>query len=59
MASAASDVLSGNGGNDYLDGGEGDDDLRGGAGNDTYIVDHLGDIDRNAWSTPAPTQSAH
>ena len=42
------DTLLGGAGNDTLDGGKGTDHMTGGSGDDTYIVDHVGDVVREA-----------
>jgi Ca2+-binding RTX toxin-like protein len=42
------DTIYGNGGNDFIDGGVGADIMRGNAGNDTYVVDNVRDITREA-----------
>jgi Ca2+-binding RTX toxin-like protein len=45
---AQANTLIGNTADNRLDGGGGADTLQGGAGNDTYVVDHVGDVVREA-----------
>ncbi len=46
----ADDVLIGGAGNDWLDGGAGADTMDGGNGDDSYVVDDVADLVREAWA---------